>query len=71
MENSLIEYEFNELFQPLEKGIHGLTEEQIYNSFEKKTKLVPIWGGNADHSEIAQLISSEAINNKGKKNKII
>lgn len=40
---------YNDLFNPIVKGNHGLTEEFIYRSILRGNALVPYWGGNQEH----------------------
>ncbi len=42
---------YTDLFNPIVKGNHGLTEEFIYRSILKGNTLIPYWGGNQDHHD--------------------
>jgi len=51
---------FLELFEPIQKGDFGLTDEAIYKSIENEGDFIPIWGGNKSHSIIDRLVSKSA-----------
>ena len=51
---------FLDLFNPIQKGDYGLTDEAIYKSIEKGGIFVPIWGGNKTHSIVDRLVSPNA-----------
>lgn len=54
---------FLDLFEPIQKGDFGLTDEAIYKSIQSGKPFIPIWGGNKDHSIQDRLVS---INGKTK-----
>lgn len=51
---------FKEMFNPIEKGDHGLTEEAVYSSIQGDGEFIPLWGGNAEHNSIERYVSSTA-----------
>ena len=40
---------FLDVFNPIKKGSHGLTDEAIYRSLEENHNIVPLYGGNSQH----------------------
>ena len=40
---------YADIFSPVRKGNHGLTEEFIYRSMTRGNALIPYWGGNREH----------------------
>lgn len=40
---------FLDVFNPIKKGSHGLTDEAIYSSFKNDDVLIPLYGGNSQH----------------------
>ena len=59
---------FKELFEPIQKGDFGLTDEAIYKSIQYEGEFIPIWGGNQEHSTIDRMVS---INGRTKKDEPI
>lgn len=59
---------FLEMFECIEKGNFGLTDEAIYKSIQNRGDFIPIWGGNKEHNLIERRISTNA---KTKQNKNI
>ena len=59
---------FLDLFEPIQKGNFGLTDEAIYKSIETDGNFIPIWGGNQEHNTIQRLVSE---NGKTKSSKPI
>lgn len=51
---------FLELFEPIQKGDFGLTDEAIYKSIENGGNFIPIWGGNKSHDAVDRLVSENA-----------
>lgn len=56
---------FLELFEPIQKGDFGLTEQAIYWSIQAGGRFVPIWGGNQEHITIDRLVSENAKTKSG------
>jgi len=48
---------FLDIFNPIQKGDFGLTDESIYASLQNGGNLIPLWGGNSEHKSIARMIS--------------
>lgn len=48
---------FLDLFNPIEKGSHGLTDEAIYGSIMNGEIMVPLYGGNSQHNYTERYIS--------------
>lgn len=48
---------FLDIFNPIEKGSHGLTDEAIYGSIKKEGEMIPLYGGNSQHSYTERYIS--------------
>ena len=51
---------FLELFQPITKGNFGLTEEAIYKSIQLGNQLIPLWGGNKEHTNADRFVDEKA-----------
>lgn len=56
---------FLDIFNPIEKGNYALTDEAVYASLQNKDKLVPLYGGNKDHTRTERRISVSAKTKKG------
>ena len=50
---------FLDIFNPIEKGSHGLTDEAIYGSIRNGGKMIPLYGGNSQHSNTERYISEK------------
>jgi len=48
---------FLDVFEPVQKGDFGLTEEFIYKSIQYDEEFIPVWGGNQEHIIIERLVS--------------
>lgn len=59
---------FLDVFSPIVKGSSKLTEEAIYRSIQLGNKLIPLWGGNQDHTTQDRFVDEKA---KTKDNKQI
>jgi len=59
---------FKDLFEPIQKGDFGLTDEAIYKSIQYEGDFIPIWGGNQEHNTIDRMVS---VNGRTKKDKPI
>ena len=59
---------FLDLFDPIVKGDFGLTEEAVYKSIQLGNKMIPLWGGNQEHSYADRFVDEKA---KTKYNEII
>jgi hypothetical protein len=46
------------MFNPIQKGDHGLTEEAVYMSIQDDGRLIPLWGGNAEHENAERYVSA-------------
>ncbi len=61
---------FLDIFNPIEKGVHGLTDEAIYHSINNRGVLVPLYGGNNQHVTTSRYVNDTATNVDGKPIKI-
>lgn len=50
---------FLDLFNPIEKGSHGLTDEAIYSSMCSGEKIIPLYGGNSQHRYTDRYVSNK------------
>jgi len=66
----LDEYGFLDLFEEVEKGNYGLTEEAIYASLQQIGNFIPIYGGNQEHHTTERFIPKKGRTKSGKKIKI-
>lgn len=48
---------FLELFNPIEKGAHGFTDEAIYAAINNGDGVIPMYGGNNQHSTTDRYVS--------------
>lgn len=48
---------FLEMFDPVQKGDFGLTEEAIYKSIQHGDNFIPVWGGSQEHTGEERLVS--------------
>lgn len=48
---------FLELFNPIEKGSHGFTDEAIYAAINNGDGVIPMYGGNNQHSTTDRYVS--------------
>ena len=51
---------FLDLFDPITKGNHGLTDEAVYKSIQLGNGLIPLWGGNKDHFFADRFVDEKA-----------
>ncbi len=56
---------FLDLFNPIIKGNYGLTEEFIYKSINNGTAMIPLWGGNKNHSVVERMVAENAKTKSG------
>jgi len=56
---------FLEIFNPIEKGNYALTDEAIYMSILNHDQMIPLWGGNKEHTTIDRMVSKSAKTKKG------
>lgn len=59
---------FLDVFNEIEKGNYALTDEAIYSSMQNGDELIPLYGGNKEHTTIERRI---AVTAKTKKNQPI
>lgn len=48
---------FLDIFNEVEKGNYALTDEAIYASLQNDDELIPLYGGNKEHTTIERRIS--------------
>jgi restriction endonuclease S subunit len=48
---------FLKIFEPIQKGNFGLTDEAIYKSIQYDASFVPVWGGEQEHGTETRWIS--------------
>lgn len=48
---------FLDIFEPIQKGDFGLTDEIIYKSIERGGDFIPLWGGNKEHRKTDKYVS--------------
>lgn len=51
---------FTKLFYEVEKGNFGLTEEAVYRSIQLGNKMIPLYGGNQQHSITERYVDEKA-----------
>ena len=56
---------FLDVFNEIQKGNYALTDEAVYGSLQNKDELVPLYGGNKDHTSTERRISISAKTKKG------
>ena len=56
---------FLDVFNEIQKGNYALTDEAIYGSLQHKGELIPLYGGNKDHTLTERQISVSAKTKKG------
>ena len=61
---------FLSLFNEIEKGSYGLTDEAVYASIQNQDEMIPLWGGNKEHKTYERKVSVTAKTIKGKPIKI-
>ena len=59
---------FLDVFNEIEKGNYALTDEAVYSSLQNGDELIPLYGGNREHTTVERTISVSA---KTKKNQSI
>ena len=59
---------FLDIFNEIEKGNYALTDEAVYSSLQNGDELIPLYGGNREHTTVERTISISA---KTKKNQAI
>jgi|GEM_PF-522223 len=52
--------QFLELFEPIQKGNFGLTEEAVYRSIQLGNTMIPLWGGNQQHRIAERFVDEKA-----------
>lgn len=52
---------FTEVFNQIEKGSHGFTDEAIYSSIRNGDKIIPLYGGNNQHHFTDRYVSNKTI----------
>ena len=52
---------FLDVFNPIVKGSHGFTDEAIYSSLNTVGEILPLYGGNSQHTFTERYVSSNAI----------
>ena len=57
---------FLDVFNPIKKGIHGLTDEIIYSNLNNDDIYIPLYGGNNQHIFTSRYVNSNAKNKEGK-----
>ena len=58
---------FLDVFNEIQKGNYALTDEAVYGSLQNKDELVPLYGGNKDHTSTERRISISAKTKKGER----
>ncbi len=48
---------FLDLFEPIQKGNFGLTDEAVYKSIQYDVSFIPLWGGEQEHIEEKRFVS--------------
>lgn len=51
---------FKDLFEPIQKGDFGLTEEAVYKSIQLGNKMIPLYGGNQQHLTTDRYVDEKA-----------
>lgn len=57
---------FLDIFNPIEKGSHGFTDEAIYSSIRNGDEILPLYGGNNQHRYTDRYVSNKTITVDGK-----
>ncbi|MBQ8050671.1 MAG: restriction endonuclease subunit S [Bacteroidaceae bacterium] len=52
---------FLDVFNPVVKGSHGLTDEAAYTSIKKGTNMIPLYGGNVQHVTTERYVSAATV----------
>jgi hypothetical protein len=50
---------FLDLFEPIQKGNFGLTDEAVYKSIQYDESFIPVWGGEQEHIEENRFVSEK------------
>lgn len=58
---------FLDIFNPIVKGIHGLTDEAIYSHIVNKGAMIPLYGGNNQHLTTSRYVNENTKNKEGQK----
>lgn len=58
---------FLDVFNEIQKGNYALTDEAVYGSLQNKDELIPLYGGNKNHTSTERRISISAKTKKGEK----
>lgn len=61
---------FLDIFNPIEKGSHGLTDEAIYGSIGNGDIMIPLYGGNSQHSYTERFIAKKTMTVDGTEAKV-
>lgn len=61
---------FLEIFDPIQKGSHGFTDEAIYSSIRNGDKIIPLYGGNNQHFYTERYVSNKTITKDGREIRI-
>lgn len=61
---------FLDIFNPIEKGSHGLTDEAIYGSIGNSDIMIPLYGGNSQHSYTERYIAKRTMTVDGTEAKV-
>lgn len=61
---------FLDIFNPIEKGSHGLTDEAIYGSIGNSNIMIPLYGGNSQHSYTERYIAKQTMTVDGTEAKV-
>lgn len=56
---------FLDVFNEIDKGNYALTDEAVYSSIQNNDKLIPLYGGNKNHTSTDRMISVSAKTKKG------
>ena len=56
---------FLDIFNEIQKGNYGLTDEAIYSSIREGDEFIPIYGGNKEHHITEKKVSINAKTKKG------
>lgn len=61
---------FLDIFNEIEKGDYGLTEEMIYKSTSSDADFIPVYGGNQSHTVGERFVAENATRKDGKQIKV-
>lgn len=61
---------FLDIFNPIEKGSHGLTDEAMYGSIGNGDIMIPLYGGNSQHSYTERYIAKKSMTVDGTEAKV-